>query len=344
MKKIIVLIFLLLCFGILANANPIEPIILSEIYFDGNGDWSIELYDYLQIGVNSLDLCTLMSLSDTAHFNTGISFTPNDTLVVTNSDMQTDFFINKDGDILTIYGYIWGGYIFDSISWGDTPNSHVNAPYSDQSLCRVAIGDNDPYFLLAKENQPSLGYNPFDVQTFGGIQGNVSDCSGYPIEGVQVDIISPISLTVYVDEGGYFLIDGLYAMNYTLSAYKAGYSSIEVDVTVEPDSISGVSFLLVPQSADPQPQHETISISNHPNPFYDETTIQYSLPKHNAGMITIFNSKGQKIRKIPVSPTENSVLWSGLDEKVRNVPSGVYFYNLESEDKILASGKMLYLR
>ncbi len=343
MKKFIILIFFL-SFTIILHANPIEPIVLSEIYFDDNGDWSIELYDYLQLGVNSLDFCILMSQSDTAHFNTGISFTSNDTLVVTNADMQTDFFIDKDGDVLTIYGNIWGGYIFDTICWGDMPNSNVNSPYPGQSLARVVIYGDDAYFLLAKENQPSLGYNPFHVQTFGGIQGNVSDDSGYPIQGVQVDIISPISLTVYVDEVGYFLIDGLYGMNYTLSAYKAGYPSVEVGVTVEPDSISSVSFVLVPQSADPNPQENTVSISNNPNPFYEKTEIHYSLPHTSSGSITIFNSKGQKIKEIPVSPTENSVSWYGLDEKNKYVPSGVYFYNLESEDKTLASGKMLYLR
>jgi len=336
MKKIIVLFFFLLCFGILLHANPILTASFSEIYFDDNDEWSIELYDYYQLGIYTLDNCHIESTTNMAFFNNGITFTPNDTLVVTNADMQTDLIINREGDYLVI-----GDYAYDEICWGNYSNL-INAPYPGQSLARVVPYNN--YFLLAKENQPSLGYNPFDVQTFGGIQGNVSDGSGYPIEGVQVDIISPISLTVYVDEGGYFLIDGLYAMNYTLSAYKAGYSSIEVDVTVEPDSISSVSFLLFTQSADPQPQHETISISNHPNPFYEQTEIRYSLPHHSSGSITIFNNKGQKIREITASPTENSVSWSGFDEHNKIVPSGVYFYNLESEDNILASGKMLYLR
>ena len=340
MKKIITFVIILFSCVLVLYANPIESIVLSEIYFDDNGDWSIELYDYLQLGVGSLDFCTLRSQSDTAHFNTGISFTSNDTLVVTNAYMQTDFFIDKDGDILTIYGDIWGGYIFDSICWGNTPNSHVNAPYPGQSLCRIA----DPYFLLAKENLPSLGYNPFDVQTFGGIQGFTMDGDGNLIGDVQVSISSPISYSIYTDENGYFYIDSLYAMNYTLSAYKVGYPSVEMDVTVEPDSITSISFLLVPQSANPNPQENRLSLSNHPNPFYEKTEIHYSLPHHAVGTITIFNSKGQKIKDIPVSPSENSISWSGLDENNTKVPSGVYFYQLEIKNKTLASGKMLYLR
>lgn len=336
MKKLIILILSLFSCALILHANPVMSIVLSELYFDDNDDWYLELYDYEGASPGNLNYCCLMNLSDASSFNAGIEFGCYDTIVVTNADMQTDFTINREGDFLAI-----GGYFYDEMYWGSYSNS-INAPYPGQSLARV-VPYND-YFLLAKENQPSLGYNPFNAQTFGGIQGYTMDGDGNLIPGAVVNIISPISLSVYVNANGYFFIDGLYGMNYTLSAYKAGYSSIEVDVTVEPDSISGVSFLLVPQSADPQPQHETISISNHPNPFYDETTIQYSLPKHNAGSITVFNSKGQKIKEIPVSPTENSVSWSGLNEKNKYVPSGVYFYNLECEDKILASGKMLYLR
>jgi len=345
MKRMIVWFLLLFSFVVVLNANPIEPFVLSEIYFDDNGDWSIELYDYLQLGVNSLDFCTLMSQSDTAHFNTGISFTSNDTLVVTNADMQTDFFIDKDGDVLTIYGDIWGGYMFNSVYWGNTPNSYVNAPYYGQSLCRVVIGDEDPYFFLVKEGQPSLGYNPFNVQTYGSLEGYVYDETGSPVQGTDV-ICSCFFSLIYMtstDWNGFFEINNMYAMNYDLSTTLGGYTPYDTTVTIEPNEITFI--IIQPNCAIEQiPIQHNISISNHPNPFYDETSIQYSLPKHTTGTITIFNSKGQKIREIPVSPTENSVSWSGLDEKDRNVPSGVYFYNLESQDKTLASGKMLYLR
>ncbi|MBN2018239.1 MAG: carboxypeptidase regulatory-like domain-containing protein [Candidatus Cloacimonetes bacterium] len=337
MKKLIILIFLLFSYALILYSNPILPAVFSELYFDDNDNWYLELYDFYGFSPGNLDGCYLTSASSTAYFNNGIAFGCYDTLVVTNADMQTDFTINRNGTDLYIYGFF-----YDEMYWGDYAYSTVNAPYSGQSLARVVPYDD--YFLLAKENQPSLGNNPFNVQTYGGIQGNVSDVSGYPVPNVQVDIISPISISIYTDEIGYFFIDGLYGMNYTLSAYKSGYPSVQMDVTVEPDSISNVSFVFVPQSVDPNPQENTVSISNHPNPFYNETEFQYSLPHNSFGSVAIFNSKGQKIKEIPVSPTENSVSWSGLDEKNKYVPSGVYFYNLECGDKILASGKMLYLR
>jgi len=260
MKKIIILIFLLNSCALILYANPIQPAVLSELYFDDNDDWYLELFDFYGFSSGNLDGCYLTSASCTAYFNNGINFGCYDTLVVTNADMQTDFTINRNGTDLYIYGFF-----YDEMYWGDYASSTVNAPYPGQSLARVVPYDD--YFLIAKENQPSLGYNPFNAQTFGGIQGFTMDGDGNLIPGAVVNIISPISLSVYVNANGYFFIDGLYGMNYTLSAYKPGYSSVDVDVTVEPDSISGVSFLLVAQSADPQPLHEAISISNHPNPF-----------------------------------------------------------------------------
>ena len=334
MKKIIVLVLLLLCFGILAHANPIMTAFFSEIYFDDNNEWSIELYDYYQVGIYTLDDCYIESTTNMAFFNNGITFTPNDTLVVTNDDMQTDLIINREGDYL-----VMGGYTYDEMCWGNYSNL-INAPYPGQSLVRVVPYYD--YFLLAKENQPSLGYNPFGAQTFGGIQGNVTYGNGEIVSGAVVSFY-PVYYSVITDECGYFCIYDMYGMNYNLTVTLNDTIIVETSVTIEPDGTNYVE--LTPDfGIDPQQQHETISISNHPNPFYDETTIQYSLPKHKTGTITIFNSKGQKIREIQVSPIENSITWSGFDKHNKMVPSGVYFYQLESGNETSASGKMLYLK
>ena len=339
MKKFIILIFLL-SFTFILHANPIMPKILSEIYFDDNDEWSIELYDYSGLTLGNLDSSYLISSSDTAYFNDGISFNYDDTLVVTNSDMQTDFTIDKDGDIL----YIDGSF-YDEMYWGNYPYSHVNAPSSGQSLCRVAIGNDDPYFLLAKEGQPSLGYNPFHVQTFGNLEGYVYDETGSPIEGTEVvcSCIFPLIYMTTTNCNGFFGIYNMYAMNYDLSTTLCGYTPYDTTVTIEPNA---TTFIIIqPNCAIEQIQiYQNISISNHPNPFYEETEIHYSLPHNSTGTITIFNSKGLKVKEIPVSPNENSISWSGFNEHNKKVPSGVYYYKLESRDKTLASGKMLYLR
>ena len=338
MKKIFILLFLLLCVTLSVQGNPIMPAFFSEIYFDDNDDWTIELYDYYQLGIYTLDDCYIGSTTNMAYFNNDIIFTPNDTLVVTNDDMQTDLTINREGDFL-----VMGGNTYDEMRWGNYQYSNVNAPYPGQSLVRVVVNPDDPYFLLAKENQPSLGYNPFDAQTYGGLAGYVFDENGMPICGLEILISSPIVYITFTNASGFFEINDMYGMNYDLSVSLSGYPSIDTTVTVEPDSTTYVHIFPI-YDTDPSPQQKNYSISNHPNPFYDATTILYLLPQRSVGMITIFNSKGQKITEIPVSPAENSVLWMGIDGHRNQVPSGVYFYRLESENTTLASGKMLYLK
>jgi len=334
-KSYLIFLLFLGCLTLPIHANVVPPIVLSEIYFDDNDNWSIELYDYYQVGIYTLDDCYIESTTNTAYFNNGIIFNPNDTLVVTNDDMQTDLIINRAGDFL-----VMGGYTYDEIWWGDYPYSHVNAPYPGQSLVRVVLYDD--VFLLAKENQPSLGYNPFDAQTFGSLEGIVVYSSGIPVSGANVSLY-PVYYNIITDEFGYFFISDIYGMNYNLTVTLNDSIIFETTITIEPEGTTYVE--LIPDfDIDPQPQYETISISNHPNPFYEETEIHYSLPHYAEGTITIFNSKGQKVREITVSPAENSILWPGTDERNKKVPSGVYFYRLESENKTLASEKMLYLR
>ncbi len=335
MKKIFILLFLLLCVTLSVQGNPIMTAFFSEIYFDDNNEWSIELYDYYQVGIYTLDDCYIESTTNMAFFNIGITFTSNDTLVVTNDDMQTDLTINREGDCL-----VMGGYTYDEMSWGDYPYSLVNAPDPGQSLVRVVPYYD--YFLLAKENQPSLGYNPFDAQTFGSLEGIVTYSNGEIVSGAEVSFY-PVYYSVITDECGYFCICDMYGMNYILTVTLNDTIIFETTVTIEPEGTTYVELIL-DYDIDPQPQYKTISISNHPNPFYDATTIHYSLPQHIAGTITIFNSKGQKVKEIPVSYIENSVSWTGIDEQHNQVSSGVYFYQLESGNETLASGKMLYLR
>ena len=80
---------------------------------------------------------------------------------------------------------------------------------------------------------------------------------------------------------------------------------------------------------------------NYPNPFNPSTVISYTLPATGFVELKVFNSKGELVRilvRSVVQAGENSVEFdaSGL-------PSGAYFYRLESNG-IALSGKMLLLK
>ncbi len=85
---------------------------------------------------------------------------------------------------------------------------------------------------------------------------------------------------------------------------------------------------------------------NYPNPFNPSTTISFSLPKSEIVKIKIYDILGRGIRTLVNSRMQvglKKVEWDGKDTYGRAVPSGIYFYRLETEN-CRSVQKMLLLR
>jgi len=85
---------------------------------------------------------------------------------------------------------------------------------------------------------------------------------------------------------------------------------------------------------------------NFPNPFNPNTTITFSIPTGGQTSLVVFNLAGQKIKTLWQGWTmrgEHAVSWDGLDEKGRQVSSGVYLYRLTTSDRS-TTRKMLLTR
>lgn len=90
----------------------------------------------------------------------------------------------------------------------------------------------------------------------------------------------------------------------------------------------------------------TITASNYPNPFNPETSISYTVPKDGQTKLTIYNTKGQIVRSLlnsKVKAGNYKVSWNGTDEMNKAVASGIYFYRLENNHRIVTR-KMLLTR
>jgi len=70
---------------------------------------------------------------------------------------------------------------------------------------------------------------------------------------------------------------------------------------------------------------------NYPNPFNPETEIRYDIPEQTNVSIRIFNSMGRTIRTI-VNKNQQAgsyiIRWDGKDEMGIPVSSGIYFYQM----------------
>ncbi|MCK5052486.1 MAG: T9SS type A sorting domain-containing protein [Candidatus Cloacimonetes bacterium] len=97
-----------------------------------------------------------------------------------------------------------------------------------------------------------------------------------------------------------------------------------------------------------------INLVNYPNPFNPETTIYFETTNlHELAQIEIYNIKGQKVRTIdchtePVEVSNGSntfsVTWNGTDQNEQPVASGIYFYQLNMDNKVIATKKCLLLK
>ncbi|OPX28101.1 MAG: hypothetical protein B1H06_03825 [Candidatus Cloacimonas sp. 4484_143] len=89
------------------------------------------------------------------------------------------------------------------------------------------------------------------------------------------------------------------------------------------------------------------NLTNYPNPFNPSTTIEFDFSDEQNEQISmaIYNSKGQKIKELPVilSGVEGSVIWNGTDNSNRPVSSGVYFYRIKA-GKFEQTRKMLLMK
>ncbi len=95
----------------------------------------------------------------------------------------------------------------------------------------------------------------------------------------------------------------------------------------------------------------------HPNPFRDATTFRFALPHAARGGapadLEIFDATGRRVRALALGTPRDpgpggalettSVAWDGRDSTGRRVPSGVYFYRVDSPEGIVA-GKVSRLR
>lgn len=109
---------------------------------------------------------------------------------------------------------------------------------------------------------------------------------------------------------------------------------------------SDVKFGLSAVSNEEIPTPLVQSLSNYPNPFNPETKISFSLSQASQVGITIFNTKGQKIKQLysgNLASGAHNLIWNGTDNIGNAVASGVYFYRLRTKQGTV-SRKMLLVK
>jgi len=85
---------------------------------------------------------------------------------------------------------------------------------------------------------------------------------------------------------------------------------------------------------------------NYPNPFNKSTVIEFSLPRASPVKVAIFNTLGQVIKTVYIDHAlagKNTVFWDGLDGRGNTSPSGIYYYQFETNG-ICETKRMILLK
>jgi hypothetical protein len=85
-------------------------------------------------------------------------------------------------------------------------------------------------------------------------------------------------------------------------------------------------------------------LTNYPNPFNPATKIAFNLTESGQVKLEIYNIKGQKVKTLLdcyMSPGRSEMIWNGRDDNGKRLSSGVYFYQLITEKKIITKKMML---
>ncbi len=80
---------------------------------------------------------------------------------------------------------------------------------------------------------------------------------------------------------------------------------------------------------------------NYPNPFNPTTTIKYSVPQSSNVVIKVFDVLGKEITTLVNE--EKSVGTYELNWYAGNLPSGIYFYRIQTGD-FIDTKKMILLK
>jgi len=148
-------------------------------------------------------------------------------------------------------------------------------------------------------------------------------------------------LGIATDTSGYTYVTGDFGGTATFGdTTLTGFGNSDIFIAkMDSGIVTGIeNEKLIPHS---------ISLSqNYPNPFNSTTVIKYSLLTTDHVNLTIYNSLGQRVRKLIdqlQAPDYHQVEWNGQNDEGINVPSGIYLYRLQV-GSIDVSKKMVLLR
>lgn len=237
-----------------------------------------------------------------------------------------------------------GYFILNDIPVGNREINISALGYIPFMQSDILVTENDTIYVLCELTpDPDTPPSPQNLQAFV-YEGNNVHLTWEEPENTSEELLAynvyrnGIILQSILEEE-YFdidMINGSYSY-YISSVYDYGESlptdTVNVQINVADFNNSEIAI-------------QKYTLTNYPNPFNPETTISFHV---NAELladaeVSIFNLKGQRIKRYQIPSHLSSVIWNGTDFNNKPVASGVYLYHLVIEGKVYAKNKMILMK
>ena len=220
--------------------------------------------------------------------------------------------------------------------------------------------DEDDWTAEALGGQTGQALAAAYTECITAAAGDASQCSYILESGPTVTLNNVKDACSYIDDDGMTMFDG----RVDDSGYDFGFEDedgevapngrlvFEVDNNCIIDNTTqrvrthwvNTIFMELDESAPVADKFELMG--NYPNPFNPETKIRFSTERNSNVEVTIYSLLGEKVNTIqngPMNAGTYNITWYGQDISGNKVPSGVYFYEVRSDNRT-AKGKMLLLK
>ena len=354
MKKIILgCLALLLSFSAYSNPIAHPAVAISELSFDTENNWTLELYyteDYMS------DMYSLSSVFDSIYVSSSSGKTKIKELpilsmgdrvfVIKNSDLASDLTIRPEGDSIKVqffYADLMWNDSYTPLIFGDYSNASVRAPKVGESIANPNNSYHSGIFSI--DASPSFGILNYPEGMTGTLYGNIYDKDNQLFTSTNLvfyDIQLPFD-NIHLQADGSYSVQ-TYSFRHQLNTlYQVvGYNYYtiritSIDFTMEPGASIRADIHLLDDVVIANEEVNNTLFKLYPNPVKDGS-LNYSidLPINAVNcFIEVISASGQKIGQYPI--TQNI----GAINLPSNAPQGTYIVNLYINNKKYDSSKIM---
>jgi hypothetical protein len=359
-------------------SNPIDntPItVFSELVFDDNNDWTMEIsspFSYEGYYLDSLVLpdSVILKVSNREAKLKMTYINEFSLSVITSDSLSVPLTINRDGDTIEFYTYssLYGNQVrTDGLIFGNLPGASVGQPVSGYSIMRSTwkVHENS-ITVICLTKTSSLG-TVNNIQEFSGtLEGYIYDMNDQPVTRLlQTYYYFVLHTPITLNSDGTYLtqifrrfpteqVGHLTVKEYNFEGWNGSVNIEPFELhDIQPDTVmiqdihlKNNDYVDTAVENNHSPRNNTLTLINYPNPFNTSTNFFVQLPdgmKRKAGDISIYNMRGELIITIPFK-NGASVRWDGKDRNGNVMPSGIFYYQLTIEQQRMKTGSMILLK